>query len=120
MREEEQSPKALPPQEPRRGTPLRAIPNFPPERARQLAALWVTTAEEFLSMAATPKGQAGLSDLLEISPDELHTLVELAAARLPEEVVRSFSRPSDRKFPLGAIFRGGEEEPKGPSNEEEP
>jgi hypothetical protein len=97
--------------EPRRGTPLRSIPDFPAERARQLAALWVTTAEEFLSMAATPKGQAGLSDLLEVSPEELEALVRIAYASLPEEVARAFARPSGKQFPLGAILPGPEDVP---------
>ncbi len=93
-------------EEPRRGTPLRSIPDFPPERARQLAALWITTAEEFLSMASTPRGQAGLSDLLEISPEELEALVRIARASLPEDVAKAFSQPSSRRFPLGAILSG--------------
>lgn len=108
------------PEEPRRGTPLRSIPDFPAERARQLAALWVTTAEEFLSVAATPRGQAGLSDLLEVSPEELETLMRIAYASLPEEVARAFSRPSERRFPLGAILSGSEGAPgKTPSGEKE-
>ncbi|MGC8839287.1 MAG: hypothetical protein ACP5UM_12825 [Anaerolineae bacterium] len=101
----------------RRGTPLRSIPDFPAERARQLAALWVTTAEEFLAMASTPRGQAGLSDLLEVSPEELEALVRIAYASLPEEVARTFSRPSSREFPLGAILPGPEGVPGKASGE---
>lgn len=104
---------------PRRGTPLRSIPGFPAERARQLAALWVTTAEEFLSMAATPRGQAGLSDFLEISLEELEALVKIACASLPEEVAKAFSQPSSTQFSLGAWLSGPEDVPGRSPNEGE-
>jgi len=95
------------------GTPLCTIPNFPPERARQLASLWVTTAEEFISVASTPRGQAGLSDLLEVSRDELDDLLKMASDYLPEEAAEEFAQQAEKRYPLGAILTDSDDEPPG-------
>lgn len=72
-------------------------------------------------MAATPRGQAGLSDLLEVSLEELESLLRIAYASLPEEVARAFSRPSEKQFRLGAILSGPEGAPgETSSGEKEP
>jgi hypothetical protein len=90
------------------GTPLRSIPEFPPERLRDLETVWITTAEEFLSMAATPQGQEGLSSLLNVGRTELESLVYLVRGHLPDASAQSFSQESSHQFPLGAVFHEGE------------
>lgn len=89
---------------PQPGLPLQAIPHFPRERARQLASFWVNTAEEFISMASTPRGRAGLADLLEVSQEELDALLQMVAAHLPEEVAEELAQPTKKQHPLGAIL----------------
>jgi hypothetical protein len=98
---------SLPPELPtsRSGTPLRSIPDFPEERAWQLASLWVSTAEEFVSMASTPQGLTGLGSLLEASQEEMETLVGIASSYLPRDEATKYAMPAETEFSMGAVLK---------------
>ena len=103
---------SLPPELPtsQSGTPLRNIPDFPEERAWQLASLWVSTAEEFVAMASTPRGLTGLGSLLEASQEEMETLVGIASDYLPREEAVKYSMPAETDYSMGAILKEDEAE----------
>ncbi|NLE77686.1 MAG: hypothetical protein GX605_13165 [Chloroflexi bacterium] len=100
------------------GMPLRSIPDFPPERAQQLAGLWVITAEELVSLAATPKGLDGLSRLLEMDSHEVETLVEIASEYLPPDEAQAFAQEADEAFALGALWEDDDHAPEPPTEQE--
>lgn len=79
------------------GTPLLDITGFPVDLADRLAALWITTADEFYS-AADGDGALGLAEHLAISEENVRALADLVS---PEVSRRSVG---DVQFPgLGSL-----------------
>lgn len=68
------------------GTPLAEVAEFPAEAAGRLAALWLTTAEEFATTAARPGGGAMLANHLGLRPEAIEPLMNAAARFIPDGV----------------------------------
>ena len=79
------------------GTPLLDIIGFPVDLVDRLAALWITTADEFYS-AADGDGALGLAEALSVTEDNVQALSDLVS---PEVTRRSVG---DVEFPgLGSL-----------------
>jgi C1A family cysteine protease len=93
----------------KQGIELKSIDGFPSEVITQLAALWITTAEELVSAAALENGIAGLASATGQTEDDVNKLVELATAALPPE--STISRGITQPHGLGALdeYTPGEE-----------
>lgn len=83
------------------GTHLSEITNFSAKAVEQLAALWITTAEEFTSAARQSNGRAALARYLQLASQDVDLLISATEAVLPEGV--SFE---DESIPLtfGALL----------------
>jgi hypothetical protein len=93
----------------KQGVLLSSIAGFPAEVIHKLAGLWITTAEELVSVSVMENGLTSLAEFLSISLDDLTPLVEQASASLPPGVV--FDASDVSRFGLGALDRPEEEEP---------
>ena len=93
----------------KQGVPLIGIDGFPEAATNRLAELWITTAEELVSVARQEQGLQGLAEHLELPEDEVTDLVELAVAALPPEV--SFAPDDVMSVGLGALDEAESEEP---------
>jgi hypothetical protein len=86
----------------KRGIPLAEVPGFPEDAARQLARLWITTAEEFVDAGSTAEGLAGLGQHFGATLEDAAALVQLAGRVLPKAAV-SYDIEAVEEYPLGAL-----------------
>lgn len=68
------------------GTLLQDVANFPADAAERLAALWITTAEEFASAAYQNGGRASLASYLALGGTQVDGLISAVEALLPDGV----------------------------------
>ena len=88
----------------KKGLPLRSIKNFSREYIDKLAELYITTAEEFVSVTNTTDGKDRISSYLKTDETELQQLIGLAENSLPESVRKEMKTPTDTsQFGLGAL-----------------
>ena len=85
------------------GTPLAGIDGGSSEAVARLAELWITTAEELISIARQTGGIAGLAAYLGLPEAEAEALVEQAVAALPDDTPFSFDPEDVMEVGLGAL-----------------
>lgn len=86
------------------GLPLSKVKNFPGEYLDKLAALYVTTAEEFVSITNAQDRRDRMSSYLGIDKAKLDQLINMAKNLLPESVRKEMEMPVDTsKYGLGAL-----------------
>ena len=68
------------------GTLLTDVTDFPADAAAQLAALWMTTAEEFASAAYQPGGRSLLAAYLSLASAQVDALIRSVETVLPDGV----------------------------------
>lgn len=85
------------------GTLLAEIEGFPQEAAERLAELWVTTAEELISIAKQTGGVEGLAAYLGVPESAAEEMVEQAVAALPEDAAFAFGPEDEMEVGLGAL-----------------
>lgn len=85
----------------KQGTPLSGVTGIPSTVADRLAELWLTTAEELVSAARQPDGEASLVTFLGLSANQLETIVNAAVDMLPADV--SFDDEEPFELTLGAL-----------------
>jgi len=85
-------------------TPLDAVPGFPARHAAALKRIWITTAEQLVSLSATPDGLESMAQMLGVDSAEAKRLVQITEAALPAEEAERLRQPVDTtQFPLGAL-----------------
>lgn len=85
-------------------TPLSSVPGWTPAHTQKLASSWITSAEQIVGMAADPRTRKSLAAQLQVSEDELGSLVEKARRAIPPGIAEQLSRPVDtRDYGLGAL-----------------
>ena len=92
----------------KRGTLLNTIDGFPEAAARQLAELWITTAEELVGAARREEGPRGLAEFLGATEGEVADLVGRAEAAVPPTL--TFAAADIQRHGLGALDEPEEEE----------
>jgi C1A family cysteine protease len=70
----------------KQGTSLAGVAGMSSSVVAQLAELWLTTAEELVSAARQPGGEAGLVSFLGLPADQVEALVNTAVDVLPADV----------------------------------
>jgi len=84
------------------GKPLEELAELTEEQLQRFQKLWVTTAEQLLSLSATPENRQRLATYLGMSEAELETLLALIRAQLEPEVADEMERPVRGGF-LGEV-----------------
>ena len=85
----------------KQGTSLAGVAGMASSVVAQLAELWLTTAEELVSAARQPGGEAGLVSFLRLPADQVEALVNAAVDVLPADV--SFEDEEPFELALGAL-----------------
>jgi C1A family cysteine protease len=93
----------------KKGISLVSIAGFPADAAARLAGLWITTAEELVSAARREGGAQGLAEYLNLTQDQVVSLVDTAQAALPPGI--DFAPTEVQRFGMGALDEPGEELP---------
>jgi hypothetical protein len=83
------------------GTALDAVADFPDAARQRLAELWVTTAEEFVSIARREDGLLDLAEYLSVSQGDVVTLVERVIPLLPPGI--PFDEAAPEELGRGAL-----------------
>jgi hypothetical protein len=87
-----------------RDIPLAEIEDLPKGVVDKLGQLWLTTAEQLVSTAATPGGLTSLAQHLEVSTEEAGRFIQIARSRLSPEVAARVESPVDTsEYGLGVI-----------------
>ena len=97
----------------RKGKPLEELKELTPEQLERFRALWVTTAEELLSMSVTLESRERLATYLGISPVEFDTLLAGVRAQLEPEVVEEMGRATRGGHRFGVLDDIPEEKRRG-------
>jgi C1A family cysteine protease len=85
----------------KQGTPLVGVTGIPSSVVDSLAELWLTTAEELVSAARQPDGEASLVTFLGLPASQVEAVVNAAVDVLPADV--SFDEEELVDLPLGAL-----------------
>ena len=67
-------------------TPLQGVPGWSEEHVASMGRSWITTAEQVVAVATTPRGLRSLAEQLDVPEGEAQRLVEAARARLAPAV----------------------------------
>lgn len=83
---------------------LRLVSEWPLAYVHKLEENWLTTIEQVIAACASPSGERAMMALLEITPDRLQELLQIARNYLYPVVVYTLEQPVDpTQFGLGAL-----------------
>ncbi|MGW0042678.1 hypothetical protein [Rhodococcus sp. NPDC003348] len=75
--------------------PLESVDGWTDDVVGRMQAVWVTTAQQVVALAATDNGFRSIVEQLQVDPEEARALVEAARARLPANEQIELSAPAD-------------------------
>jgi hypothetical protein len=87
----------------KKGIPMERIRGLDAGHVEALRGLWITTAEELISVAMTADGVQRLASHLRISEQEASHLVENVKSQMPPEVLEKLTRVRKGKPGMGAV-----------------
>jgi len=95
------------------GTPLEEVHELTPEQLQRFRALWVTTAEELVSMSASLEGRQRLATYLGMSQVDFDTLLVSVRERLEPQVAEEMGRVTRGGYRFGVLDEIPEEKRRG-------
>lgn len=95
------------------GTPLEEVRELTPEQLRRFRALWLTTAEELVSMSASLESRQRLAAYLGMSQMDFETLLVSVRERLEPEVAEEMRRVTPGGYRFGVLDEIPEEKRRG-------
>ena len=99
------------------GTLLESVGTIRPAVVSALRPLWITTVEELVTTAYEDRGQAGLADVLQMTPAEVEAMAQDLLPLIPQDVQQQMRLPP-RAFGLGALDTVDGSQPRGLFDEE--
>jgi hypothetical protein len=85
-------------------TPLESVPGWSADHVACMGRSWITTAEQVVALAATPRGLRSLAEQLGVPAEEAQRLIEAARAKLAPAVRAEMERVVDpSEYGRGAL-----------------
>ena len=87
----------------KKGIALESIKDLDAVHIQALKTLWITTAEELVSIALTPDGVRLLASHLSIDEEAAVRLVEKIKQRIPTPVLEQLAKSPSESHGMGAL-----------------
>ena len=93
--------------------PLEELTGLTPKQLQRFRALWITTAEELLSISVTSESHDLLATYLGLSQVEFETLLAEVQAQIEPEVAKEMGRATRGGYRFGVLDEIPEEKRRG-------